>query len=171
MCYHKKVKTLTLIRHAKSSWADQGLADRERPLNDRGRRDAPEMGRRLAVRGLSPDLLLSSPVVRARTTAEEIAAELGYPPADIVYDERIYTADLDTLFRIVQDLDDSDNHVVMFGHNPGFESLADLLTDEVIGRMPTCCVVSFEFDTDRWSGVESRSGTVHVFDTPKQTLR
>src|SRR5262245_44557478 len=118
------MKTLFLIRHAKSSWAEPGLSDRERPLNDRGRRDAPKMGKRLAKRDAVPDLILSSPAVRALETAEIIAEKLDYRRKDIVVVDRLYGVAADDLLALIQKLDDKLQRVMLFGHNPGLTELA-----------------------------------------------
>src|SRR5437899_11500650 len=98
------MKTLFLVRHAKSSWDDTALPDKDRPLNDRGKRDAPKMGERLAKRGVTPDLILSSPAKRALETAQIIAKKLDYKLADIVVDERLYATGADDLLDVIRKL-------------------------------------------------------------------
>ena len=120
------MKILILVRHAKSSWKNAYLLDIDRPLNKRGQRDAPVMGKRLAERDSTPDFLISSPATRALTTAEIIAQEIEYPVEDIVVDERIYGADVDDWLEIVQDLDDGWDCVMCFGHNPGITDFFNL---------------------------------------------
>ncbi len=161
------MKTLTLIRHAKSSWDEEGLADKDRPLNDRGKRDAPKMGERLAARGVAADLILSSPAVRALTTAEIIAKAIGYKRKDIVVDERIYDSAPGTLLDIVQKLDDTHAHVMLFGHNPEFTELARLFSRE-IDEMSTCAVAEFTFDVAHWREIGTIAPVNVVFETPKK---
>jgi phosphohistidine phosphatase len=146
------MKTLFLVRHAKSSKDDPSLADRERPLNDRGRRDAPRMGERLAKRAVEPDLIVSSPAVRALTTAKLFAEELDYKAKDIVVDERLYASTSDDLLEVIHELDDGRKRVMLFGHNPEMSDLAHRLSDK-IGDMPTCAVAEFEFDAKSWASV------------------
>jgi phosphohistidine phosphatase SixA len=110
------MKTLFLIRHAKSSWDDIALPDKDRSLNDRGRRDAPKMGKRLAKRDVTPDLTLSSPARRALTTAEIIAKKLDYKLKDIVVDDRLYAGAADDLLKVIQKLGDKLESVMLFGH-------------------------------------------------------
>src|SRR5215510_15416674 len=112
------MKTLFLVRHAKSSWKDRTLPDKERPLNDRGKRDAKEMGERLVQRDARPDLVLSSPARRALTTAKIIARELDYKPKNIVVDDRLYAVDADDLLDVIRKVGGESKRVMLFGHNP-----------------------------------------------------
>src|SRR5271157_4582531 len=117
------MKTLFLIRHAKSSWDDTALPDKDRPLGDRGRRDAPKMGKRLAKRDVKPDLILSSPARRALKTAEIIAKKLDYKLGRILVVDCMYPGGADSLLRVINELDDGLQCVMLFGHNPGLEDL------------------------------------------------
>jgi phosphohistidine phosphatase len=157
-----------LIRHAKSSWDDPALADFDRPLNGRGKRDAPEMGRRLAERGVDPDALLTSPARRARKTARQIAAALDFPQRDILEEEEIYEASLPALISVVHGLDDQWGEVILVGHNPGCTELANYLSDLRIENIPTCGVAAIDFEQESWSRVGERSGRVHFYDYPKK---
>jgi phosphohistidine phosphatase len=144
------MKTLFLVRHAKSSRDDPGLSDQERPLNDRGFRDAPKMGARLAKRDVKPDLILSSPAVRARTTAELMARKLGYKVKDIVLDERLYSAAPDDVLDVIHELGDKPKCVMVFGHNPELGQLVSRLSRKDTD-MPTCAVAEFSYDIKSWS--------------------
>jgi phosphohistidine phosphatase len=146
------MKTLFLVRHAKSSKDDPTLPDKKRPLNDRGRRDAPRMGVRLAKRDVEPDLILSSPAERALTTAQLFAEELDYKAKNIVVDDRLYASTADDLLEVIHELDDAHKLVMVFGHNPEMSDLAHRLSDK-IGDMPTCAVAEFEFDSKSWTVV------------------
>ena len=160
------MKTLLLVRHAKSSWDDAALGDRARPLNERGRRDAPTMGARLAGRGVRPDLVLSSPATRALATAEAIAGELGYERGRIVVDDRLYAAEPDLLLAVIRGLDDEARCVLLVGHNPELTALAHRFAD-TIDHMPTCAVAQFTFDATKWTDV-GRSPALEVsFERPK----
>ena len=161
------MKTLFLVRHAKSSRDDPSLPDRDRPLDDRGKQDAPKMGKRLAKRDVKPDLLLSSPALRALTTARLIAEEIGYKLKDIVVDDRLYASNADDLLAVIRALDRNLNRVMLFGHNPEFTDLAHRLSSEII-EMPTCAIVEFNFDTKAWSDVGERKPAKVVFDYPKK---
>ncbi len=146
------MKTLFLIRHAKSSWDDPALADKDRPLGPRGRRDAPKMGARLAKREVKPDLILSSPAARALCTAEIMAKKLDYHVRDIVVDERLYAAAADEVLSVIRTLDDKWRDVILFGHNPEFTELAHRLSRKIT-RMPTCAIAEFTFAVKSWSDV------------------
>jgi phosphohistidine phosphatase len=161
------MKTLFLVRHAKSSRNDPSLPDRDRPLDDRGRQDAPKMGKRLAKRDVKTDLLLSSPALRALTTAQLIAEEIGYKRKDIVVDDRLYASSADDLLAVIRALDKKLNCVMLFGHNPEFTDLAHWLASEIID-MPTSAVVEFDFDTKAWSDVGEVKPAKVVFDCPKR---
>ncbi len=163
------MKTLILIRHAKSSWKDAYLLDIDRPLNKRGQRDAPMMGKRLAERDSMPDLMISSPATRAFRTAEIIAQEIEYPLEDIVVDERIYGADVDDWFQVVHDLDDGWDCVMCFGHNPGLTDFFNHISSYYINNVPTCGIIEMMFDVDAWEDV-GRVEPVDVhYDYPKNT--
>lgn len=161
------MKTLILVRHAKSSWKDDSLADRDRPLNRRGKRDAPEMGRRLAARGGAPDLIVSSPAVRALTTARMIAEAVGYPEAAIREDERLYLAAATELLEAIRGLDDGHDRVFLFGHNPGLTELVNELSKPAVENVPTCGVVELRLTADRWVDVSPETVRRANFDTPK----
>jgi phosphohistidine phosphatase len=146
------MKTLFLVRHAKSSHGDLSLGDRERPLNDRGRHDASMMGKRLARHAIQPDRLVSSPALRALTTAQLFADALGHRREDIVVEDRLYASSADALLALVRALDATLDRVMLFGHNPEFSELARRLSGKAFD-MPTCAVVQFSFDTLQWSDV------------------
>jgi phosphohistidine phosphatase len=161
------MKTLILVRHAKSSRDDPALPDRDRPLNERGLKDAPMMGERLAKARVKPDLVLSSPAVRALTTAQAIAREIGYDERRIQVDERMYATSADTLLAIVHGLDRKVACVMMFGHNPEFTALAHRLSDKIVD-MPTCAVAEFQYDAKAWSDVGATAPIRATLDSPKQ---
>jgi len=161
------MKTLFLVRHAKSSRDDPSLPDRDRPLDDRGKMDAPKMGKRLAKRDVKPDLLVSSPALRALTTAQLIAEELGCKRKDIVVDDRLYASSPDDLLAVIRALDKKLDRVMLFGHNPEFTDLAHRLSSQIID-MPTGAVAEFSFDTKAWSDVGEVEPAKAVLDYPKK---
>ena len=161
------MKTLFLVRHAKSSRDDPSLPDRDRPRDDRGKQDAPKMGKRLAKRDVKPDLLVSSPALRALTTAQLIAEEVGYKRKDIVVDDRLYASSPDDLLAVIRTLDKKLDRVMLFGHNPEFTDLAHRLSSEIID-MPTSAVAEFNFDTKAWSDVGEVEPAKAVLDYPKK---
>lgn len=162
------MKTLYLVRHAKSSWDYPELSDYERPLNKRGKRDAPEMGQRLASKGITPDLMLSSPANRALTTCETIAQEIDYPKNKIITNEDIYHASKESLLEILKDVDDKYDSIMMFGHNPGFTDFANELADTDIVNIPTCGLFACTFPLDSWNYIEWSSAHLLFYDYPKK---
>ncbi len=164
----KPMKTLSLVRHAKSSWKDQALADHDRPLNKRGRRDAPRMGKRLAKAGVHPDLMVTSTAVRARVTAETIAPEIGYPVAHIMMDQEIYHAGTTGLLELIRNLGDANDHVMLFAHNPVITELVNHLTGSDLENVPTCGIAHIRFETDSWKNVGSAAAELLEFDYPKR---
>jgi phosphohistidine phosphatase len=161
------MKTLFLVRHAKSSKDDPTLADRDRPLADRGRKDAPEMGRRLARRGVKTDLLVSSPALRALTTAQLMADEIGIERDKIVVEERLYASSADGLLAVIRALDSKVGCVMLFGHNPEFTELAHRLSP-AIDHMPTCAVAEFRFDTRKWPDVGELEPAQATLEQPRK---
>ena len=162
------MKRLSLLCHAKSSWKQPELADIERPLNARGKRDAPVMGERLAAAGFRPDLLVTSPARRAARTASRIARAIGYPEDAIRIDREVYFADAAELLRRVRALPPELGHVAIVGHNPSLTEIANTLAGAAIANVPTCGVVRLELDVDAWSEARPRCARVIDFDYPKR---
>ena len=160
-------KQLLLCRHAKSSWDDASQSDVERPLNKRGRRDAPEMARRLAARGLRPDLIITSHAVRAWTTAEEYARRLGYPVDQLQVDPALYAATSASLLTMVRGLAPYLGRVLLVGHNPECTAFANLLGELDLANVPTGGIVGLEFHTRAWQEVRPGAGQLLFFDFPK----
>ena len=161
------MRTLYLLRHAKSSWKDETLRDFDRPLKGRGRKAAEQMGQVLAEEKLKSPLVISSPAVRARETTELVlrGAGLKIKPR---FEERIYEADVRTLLAVVQSIPDSSNTAIMVGHNPGFENLMSYLTGDN-RHMATCALAKMEFDVASWGEVsEEETGRLEMFVTPKE---
>jgi phosphohistidine phosphatase len=162
------MKKLYLMRHAKSSWSFDELTDQERPLNDRGRDDAPRIGQALAKRNLDINLIVSSPAVRALSTAVLVARELKYPHDKIVVNPGIYQADLDTLLAIIRDLPDTAESVLLTGHNPTITDVANYLSPSPLsGEMPTAAVISIHFQADSWADVKPANGEFYFYDYPR----
>lgn len=161
------MKTLYLLRHAKSSWANPGQKDYERPLNDRGLHDAPEMARRLLERDVRLDLVVSSPAVRALTTATLVCEVMNLDPADIVQDRQIYLAGSPKLMQIVSLFDESCESAMLVAHNPALTDLANELAHAGIDNIPTCGLVSICLPVEYWAEVLPGTGRVLAFDFPK----
>jgi phosphohistidine phosphatase len=161
------LKRITLLRHAKSSWDEPGLSDFDRPLNPRGRNDAPEMGRRLMARGQTPDLLITSPARRAMSTARMAAREMGYPEERIIPESSLYHASAGSIFSVVNSLESLADHLMLVGHNPGFTDFANHLSTARIDNMPTAALFCVDFDVDDWGAVRAADGAFVYFDFPK----
>lgn len=162
------MKTLLVLRHAKSSWDHPELSDFDRPLNKRGEEAAPFMGELISSKGLEPEIVVSSPARRARTTAE-LAASAGGFDSRIEFDERIYGAGANTLAYIVAGFDDSVDSAMIVGHNPGFEDLVAALTGER-HRFPTAALAVIDLNISVWSETESGKGELRDLFIPKEEM-
>lgn len=169
--------TLLLLRHAKSSWDNPALADYDRPLAKRGTKSAPRMGAEIAALGLRPDLVLCSAAARAKETLSLVLPELGKPAPEVVYDDAIYMASPGDLIKILRAADASGptpHTVMVVGHNPGLEELAELLAgggDEaaqnlMAEKFPTCALAVIAFDVKDWSAIAPGKGKLQRFLTP-----
>jgi phosphohistidine phosphatase len=173
--------TLTLLRHAKSSWGDPSLDDYDRPLGKRGKTAAPEIGAALAAMGLRPDLILCSSAVRARATLDLVLPKLGAPVPRVVYDDALYLATPNALLSRLHRVGPGDTgevprHVMVVGHNPGLEELAVLLigsgasddTSRLTEKFPTAAVAVLGFNSESWAAIAPGAGRLEHFLTPKQ---
>ncbi len=159
------MKTLWILRHAKSSWKDGSLADFDRPLNGRGRRNALDMARRLAARHAVLDRVVSSPALRARQTVEIFAGELAIPPESIDWTPSLYEAGTETWWQTVAQLDPGWNSVLMAGHNPAITQLVRQLGLSSLQNVPTCGLA--ECRAPSWNAFPE--GSVASFDHPRKT--
>lgn len=162
------MKTLYLVRHAKSSWKEADLSDHDRPLNSRGERDAPRMGKRLQKREPLPKVVISSSAVRAKTTAKILAKEIGYSPSKIVIDEGLYDAGPGDIVSIIRSLDDNIDCAMLVGHNPTFTTLINALGNCHIDNLPTCGIAVLAFPLKTWKGIAKGQGELKHFDYPKK---
>jgi phosphohistidine phosphatase len=162
------MRTLYLIRHAKSSWDSPGLRDIDRPLNERGLRDAPFMANLLSKQGIRPDLIVTSPAKRANTTACLFAQSLGYAESDIVRNGDIYEATPLTLLKIIGALPNEAQTVLLFGHNPTFTEIANYFSDNFIDNVPTCGIVMITSDADSWEEMTDYNSRVNNRYFPKE---
>jgi len=153
------MKTLLILRHAKSSWSNPGLADIDRPLNQRGKRDAPRIGLLLRDQDLVPDIIICSPAKRARKTAQAVSDECGYE-GKIEIEDEFYPGDPSTFIEILTTIPDQVDSALIIGHNPGLEELLDVLTEES-ARMPTSALADISLPIDRWTELgEDTLGTL-----------
>jgi phosphohistidine phosphatase len=168
------VKKLYIIRHAKSSWDDPSLSDFDRPLNDRGKRDAPRMAKRLKEKRLTPDAVLTSPALRAKDTCHIICEGLGFNKNKIEEKPALYHASDDQILKVIHTLKDrtgdEEENVLVFGHNPGLTEFANRLSHENIDNIPTAGVVCISLTAKNWKQVEWGSGKLVFFDFPKKSI-
>ena len=162
------MKTLYINRHAKSSWKFENLNDFDRPLNTRGKKAAEFMANKLKEKGEEIELMVTSPANRAISTCEYFAEAFEYDHGLIEEAHSMYHADHGTLLTIIDNMPDSFDKVMIFGHNPGFTNLANVLTGDTLGNIPTCGMVKINFDVDSWQAVSPGSGELEYFDYPKR---
>lgn len=160
------MKTLILVRHAKSSWGTFSTTDEERPLNDRGRKNASEMARRLKKK-LRIDAFMSSPAVRARTTAEYFAEAYGLGKRSILLVPELYMAKQDDFVRTIRNAPSGAGTIAIFSHNNGITDFANNLSTAKIDHMPTCSVFAVKCNINDWLKFETGNNEFYFFDFPK----
>ncbi|MCY4183639.1 MAG: histidine phosphatase family protein [Gammaproteobacteria bacterium] len=162
-----EVKTLFLLRHAKSSWDYPRLRDFERPLAARGSRDAPIMGRRFIERGASVDCIISSPAARARATALLLAEAIGFPIDDVVSNPDLYFCGTAMYLKAASLVEESCESAMLVGHNPTITDFANEMTNAGIANIPTCGLVEMTLPIDHWPEISPGTATLAQFDFPK----
>jgi phosphohistidine phosphatase len=163
------MKELFLVRHAKSSWKDETLSDFERPLNKRGKRDAPFMGKFIKQQGVKPDLFISSPASRTLSTAKIFAEETGYPFGHLLVEPKLYMASRKDIFELIKEIDDLYNSVMVFSHNPGLTDFAVYLGAN-IDNIPTCGIAAFDVNAESWKMIENNCN-LKFFEYPKKYFK
>jgi phosphohistidine phosphatase len=161
------MKRLLVVRHAKAVKAEGRGTDFDRPLAPRGEDDAAEMGRRLGRHQAHPGVILTSPAERALATAKLIARELDFPWEEIRAEKSAYLADVSALLRLVRGIDERVESALLVGHNPGISELAQVLARNFAQELPTGAVVSIDLPADTWAGVRRGSGSLRLYDFPK----
>lgn len=163
------MKTLFVLRHAKSSWDNPALADFERPLNSRGLDAARFIGELIYARSLEPQIIVSSPAKRAKQTAV-LVKELAGIEKPVIFDERIYEASPLTLFNLMREFDEKYESVLIVGHNPGFENLVRMLTRQSVS-MPTAALAKINLGAEKWSDLETGSNELEFLIRPKEEMK
>lgn len=161
------MKTLLIIRHAKSNWDNANISDQDRPLNDRGRRDAPQMAQRLIKANIKIDLFVSSPARRARTTAELFMRGYGRSENELLIVPSLYHAPVPAFKEIITGLEDRFDSAALFSHNPGITAFANTLTSVRLDNMPTCSIFAVTSLAATWSEFPTAGTTFWFFDYPK----
>lgn len=164
------MKTLILVRHAKSSWDQPGVSDFDRSLNERGKKDAPEMAKRLKEKGIELDGIVSSPAKRAKKTANYFAEEFHFKKENIQLVDELYGATPSHFVKAVSEIDDEYKTVAVFSHNPGITEFASSLTNVHVDDMPTCAMFALQIDTDQWENFLKAEKKFLFFDYPKNPL-
>jgi phosphohistidine phosphatase len=163
------MKRLTLIRHAKSSWKDPDCPDRDRPLTKRGKNDALAIGSLLRERGDRPSLIVSSPAKRAIATMKRIVSEMGLSEKKIVRDARLYDADSLDLLHFVREIEDTQEEVMVCGHNPALTDFCSFVAGTCTGNLPTAGIVCIDLAVDRWKNVCGGSGRIRFVTSPRES--
>ena len=161
------MKTILLIRHAKSSWDSPALSDFDRPLNGRGKRDAPEMAKRLAKSKIQIDLFISSPAKRAKKTAELFIGEFKRSEKEILFIQELYQAPIQVFYDIISGLNNTCHCAAIFSHNPGITDFANTLTEVHLDNIPTCGVFAIKAPVEQWNEFDKAKKEFLFFDYPK----
>ncbi|HMO62439.1 MAG TPA: histidine phosphatase family protein [Ferruginibacter sp.] len=161
-------KILLIVRHAKSSWDLTTLNDFDRPLNERGKKDAPAMAQRLLQQKITIDAFVSSPAKRAKKTAALFCREYAVNEQDIILITKLYHAPAEVFYEVASTLDDAFNTVAIFSHNPGITEFVNQLVEEVyLDNMPTCSVFAVKIHSHTWADFRNAKKELLFFDYPK----
>ena len=161
------MKSLLIVRHAKSSWDLTSLEDIDRPLNDRGKHDAPEMAKRLLREKIRIDAFISSPAKRAKKTAQLFIHEFKRSKDEIIYIDQLYNAHVADFYKVLGSVDESWNAVAVFSHNPGVTDFANSLTSVQIDNIPTCGIFAVKVNIEKWEDFEQADKEFWFFNYPK----
>ncbi|MBD3224527.1 MAG: histidine phosphatase family protein [Caldithrix sp.] len=162
------MKTVYFMRHAKSSWKDGSLTDHERPLNKRGLKDAPLMGKLLKEKGMLPDGILVSSARRAQETCRLFTEMADYDPASVHTEEMIYENDYDILLQLIRQQPDAWQSLMIIGHNPSTQEAVNALSDQFFDKIPTAAIAAIQFMVRNWSEVGQNRGRLLFFEYPKK---
>lgn len=161
------MKQLLLVRHAKSSWDDPSMADFDRPLNERGNVDGPQMAKRIAERKIKLDALITSPAKRAKQTCKHFAHELDIKKKKIIEVSELYEPGVENFYHAIEDLKNKWDAVAIFSHNPAITSFVNDLTETHVDDMPTCAIYAIKIDIDKWEDFREAKKEFWFFDYPK----
>ncbi|MCF6172296.1 MAG: histidine phosphatase family protein [Campylobacteraceae bacterium] len=162
------MKKIYLIRHAKSSWKEEGISDFQRQLNKKGKVDLTHMAKRLKNFHVTADLIISSPAKRAKTTAKEIANTIGFEKSNILYQDCLYESSYEAYRYLLDTIDDRFNSIFIIAHNPTITQVGEILSGAILTNMPTCSIVCLEFDIQSFRDISENSGKILFFDYPKK---
>ncbi len=165
------MKQLILIRHAKSDWGNPGLDDFDRPLNERGKKDAPAMAQRLVDKKISIEAFIASPAKRAAKTAKYFAEAYNRKKEEIIFEKKLYMANTSSFYSIIEKVEDKFNSIAIFSHNFGITEFANMLTDMQIDNMPTCGVFAIKAECNTWADFREAKKEFWFFDYPKAGVK
>jgi phosphohistidine phosphatase len=164
------MKQLLLIRHAKSAWDNLSLGDFERPLNERGKKDAPVMAERLVDKKINIDVFISSPAKRAKKTAAIFAKAFETDKSDILLKQELYGAEPGVFYNVISAVKNKYDSIAIFSHNPGITDFANELTETRIDNIPTCGIFAVEADCEKWEDFKMAKKKFLFFDSPRGGL-
>jgi phosphohistidine phosphatase len=164
------MKSLILVRHAKSDWADSSLTDFDRPLNERGKRDAPLMAQRLLDKKIKINLIIASPAKRAAKTARIFAETLSLKKENIIYKPELYLAGSEVFYSVVENIGSSADCVALFSHNNGITDFANMLTNSRVDNIPTCGIFAIKLKLNDWKDFRNAEKEFWFFDYPKNSV-
>ncbi len=162
------MKKIYLIRHAKSSWQEEGLDDFSRPLNGRGKKDVAFMGKRLKKYAVLPHVIYSSPAKRAFKTAKELARAIDYDKKDIVVEESLYESSYQHYLDVIHSTKDKHSSIFIIAHNPTITEVGERLSGAILTNIPTCAIVCIAFEVESFKDIREESGHILFFDYPKK---
>ncbi|MDN5129533.1 SixA phosphatase family protein [Aliarcobacter butzleri] len=163
------MKKLVLIRHAKSDWSNPFLDDFLRPLNKKGKKNAPLMAKLLKEKNIRPDFIISSPSIRTKQTLEYFIKELNYND-EVKLEESIYEAPYENLLKVIKDIPNIHKIVFLIGHNPGLCDLTNFLVDKNFENIPTCSIVEIDFYVKNWKDISKENSSLISFEYPKKYI-
>lgn len=166
LCYNTPMKTIYLIRHAKSDWSDFNINDAKRGLSERGKKDIPLMANELHKKNIKPDLIISSSSNRTKLTVEGIFKRLNYS-TEIIYNDELYLANPKTILSLIQNVNDKYKSIFVVGHNPGITDFANLMSDADIENIPTLGIVALKCEVKKWKECKYHDAKVEFFIYPK----
>jgi len=161
-----KEKILIIVRHGKSSWDQKSVSDIDRPLKDRGVKDAYEMANRILKKGIRPDCIISSPALRALHTSIIFSRVFDFPVNEIIINQDMYLSEPDRILTIINETSNSIDSVMIFGHNPALTELVNYLSELDIDNLPTTGLVMLRFSSDNWKGINKNCHKLEYFDFP-----
>lgn len=163
------MKQLTFIRHAKSDWGDELLKDVDRPLSERGYSDAYNQSKWWLSKNETPDRIITSTAIRAMSTALIFARAFNLDMRHFSIEKNIYECTEETLLSIIRTQGGDNKHLMLFGHNPAFTNICNTLSDDLFfDNVPTCGIVSFQFDLSNWETLSPKTGKIDFYQFPKE---